>query len=114
MYWQQFKYRYLDPLIDYWYWYTSKDVIRVGDYYTDCGYIPRIAIKADPYELTGRSLVDDSIGHCDVHHCGPDKVTKEEAEAIAKTGPLDPEHKQRLKEFYASEWGNGRTIWWKE
>ncbi len=96
MYWQSFKYHYIEPVINYWNWYTRKDAIHVGDYYSDCGYIPRRAVKADPYDLVGISLIDGSEGCCSVHYCGPDKLTKEQAEAIAKTGPLDPEHKQRL------------------
>lgn len=104
----------------FWHWimvinyFFDKKEIHVGDYYTDCGYIPRIAVEATVYEVTGKSLIDGSLGNCNVHYCAPVKVTKEQAEEIVRTGPLDPKTKQWLKEFYASEWGTGRTIWWKE
>lgn len=92
----------------------DKKEIHVGDYYTDCGHIPRKAIKADPFDLIGISLIDGTEGSCSVHYCVPEKITKEQAEEIAINGPLDPKIKKYLKDFYASEWGNGRTIWWKE
>ena len=114
MYWRQFKHRYLYQIVDYWFWYTSDEEIHVGDYYTDCGYIPRVATQASPYEITGVSLIDGTEGTCSVQHCGPNKITKEDAERTVQEGPLDSAIKQYLKDFYASEWGAGRTIWWKE
>jgi hypothetical protein len=114
---------------------------KIGDHYLDCGRIPRVVIgisyerifpqgvRCRTYDacadreylrrlaqegLQGRSLIDGSIGHCSIRHCSPDKVHRKIAERWAKTGPLTSTEKLYLKSFYASEWGAGRTIWWKE
>lgn len=95
-------------------WFFDYREIKVGDYYSDCGHIPRRCIKADPWDVIGCSLLDDSVGGCSVYYCAPDKITKEEALQIKEHGPIDPNDRAYLKSFYASEWGAGRSIWWKE
>lgn len=113
-----------------------KREFKIGDYYIDCGYIPRVVVAVDyeikrvgkvtpenyaqcrkhlfPEGLTGRSLIDGSIGSCSINHCAPEWVHKGVAERWAKYGPLAKELKDHLKSFYSAEWGNGRKIWWKE
>ena len=109
---------------------------KIGDHYIDCGYIPRVVISID-YEamlpknatpenyhrcsrklkqsgLEGRSLIDSSIGSCRIRHCDPQWMDKVMAERWAKFGPPCKEMKEYLKQFYSSEWGNGRKIWWRE
>lgn len=115
--------------------HIKKD-FKVGDYYIDCGYIPRVVVKIDyeiryigkvtpeNYEkcqkrlfkegLVGRSLIDGSIGSCSIRHCAPEWVHKGVAERWAKYGPISQSLKEYLKAFYAGEWGAGRKIWWKE
>lgn len=64
--------------------------------------------------IAGISLVDGSHGICSLRYCSPIKVDKVIAQRWAKTGPLSIAGREALKNFYASEWGNGRAIWWKE
>lgn len=101
---------------------------KVGDYYIDCGCIPRVCMQVNDeviinkkghrvlrqYELIGHSLLSGAPGGCSIRYCGPIKVDRVIAERWAKTGPLAKEEKERLKAFYAGEWGAGRKIWWKE
>lgn len=113
-----------------------KKQFKIGDHYIDCGYIPRVVIRIDyelryigkvtpenyeqcqkrlfPESLTGRSLIDGSIGSCSIGYCAPEWVHKVIAQRWAKTGPLSESLKNHLKAFYAGEWGNGRKIWWTE
>lgn len=91
----------------------SKD-IKIGSHYLDCGYIPRCCIENDGDSLTGRSLIDGTIGCCSIRYCAPQWISKGIAKRWAKTGPLSKDLKQHLKAFYAGEWGNGRKIWWKD
>lgn len=109
---------------------SLKTPIKVGSYYIDCGYIPRVCIgihnkskiKVSQYKrlslneanIEGRSLIDGSIGFCSLYHCGLEKVDKVIAERWAKTGPLSKDLKEHIKQFYAGQWGNGRKIWWSE
>jgi hypothetical protein len=109
---------------------------KIGDHYIDCGYIPRVVTSID-YEavlpknappenyhlycrrlkqsgLTGRSLIDSSIGSCSIRHCGVEWVDKTIAKRWADTGPISKFLKEHIKQFYKGEWGNGREIWWKE
>ena len=109
---------------------------KIGDYYIDCGYIPRVVISID-YEamlpknatpenyqrcfrklkqsgLEGRSLIDGSIGSCSIRYCAPEYISKQTAKNWAKFGPPSKALKEYLKQFYSSEWGNGRKIWWQE
>lgn len=114
---------------------------KVGDHYIDCGYIPRVVVDIsyelkylsgvsnkkvtpDNYRscprrfqqesLTGRSLIDGSIGSCSIYYCAPDYISKVMAERWAKFGPHSKALKGYLKEWYLSDWGNGRGIWWQE
>jgi hypothetical protein len=111
---------------------------KIGDHYIDCGYIPRVVTgishalcfvtpkKATPdnyrYQprrlqqegLTGRSLLNGSLGDCSIRYCAPQRVHKGVAERWAKFGPPSQSLKEHLKQFYAGEWGNGRKIWWNE
>lgn len=101
---------------------------KVGDYYVDCGYIPRICTKIGyeiiinrkghrvlkQTELVGRSLIDGSTGFCSIRYCAPEKIDRVIARRWAKTGPLSIDIKTYLKVFYTGEWGAGRKIWWKE
>jgi hypothetical protein len=109
---------------------------KIGDHYIDCGYIPRVVIDID-YErlypaattvhnlkyryrklkqsgLTGRSLIDCTIGSCSIRYCKPEKVHSGIAKRWAKTGPLCDKLKDSLEKFYASDWGAGRKIWWSK
>lgn len=86
--------------------------IKVGDYYSDCGYIPRICVGSGE-NVTGRSLIDGSIGHCSERHCGPTWMHKQIAKRWAKTGPISKALKEHLIDFYESDWGCGRKVWWE-
>ena len=59
------------------------DRIKSGDFYEDCRYHPVLCVKADYSprgdELRGISLVDGNIGSCSPRHCGPVKLTPDEA-----------------------------------
>lgn len=94
-------------------WKISERTINIGDCYIDCGYIPRVCI-ASGEDLKGRSLIDNSVGFCSVHYCAPVWLHKSTARRWAKNGPINKALRDSLKAFYAGEWGNGRTIWWKE
>ena len=91
-----------------------KDSIKRKDYYEDCGYIPRLCIDNNGESVAGISLIDGSIGSCSIRYCNPRKLTSDAAIRIAMYGPYSKRKKQYLKEFYKSEWGNGRKIWWEE
>lgn len=88
-------------------------MITKGDYYIDCGQIPRFCINADE-DIEGISLVDGSIGFCSVHYCKPKKVTMKTAINWRVYGPRLKKQRKDLKLFYESEWGGGRKIWWTE
>lgn len=114
---------------------------KIGDHYLDCGYIPRVVVDIsyeaqflegvsnrkvtpDNYHLcsrrlkqeglTGRSLIDGSIGNCSIRYCFPEWMNKIMAERWAKSGPWAKNMKNYIKCFYNSQWGGGRKIWWKE
>jgi hypothetical protein len=111
---------------------------KIGDHYIDCGHIPRVVtgisyelsfvtekkVTPDNYRqkrrslkqeaLTGRSLIDGSLGDCSIRYCAPQRIHKGVAERWAKLGPLSKSLKEHLKQFYAGDWGNSRKIWWKE
>ena len=114
---------------------------KIGDHYIDCGYTPRVVVDIsyetkyqqgvsykkvtpDNYRLcprrleqsglTGRSLVDGSLGDCSIYYCAPEYIHKSVAERWAKNGPLSCALKEYLKQWYLREWGNGRGIWWNE
>lgn len=94
---------------------TKERIFRVGSRYIDCGYIPRIVVETDGEQLLGRSLIDGTIGSCSIRYCAPQWIHKIIADRWVKTGPLNKQLKQYLKDFYNHpEWGNGRKIWWKE
>lgn len=59
--------------------YSESDEINVGDLYIDCGYVPRLCIEADGYDVEGISLINATEGGCSVNHCAPKKITTEEA-----------------------------------
>jgi hypothetical protein len=61
------------------------DRIKVGDIYEDCAYHPVLCTLADYEgdELAGISLIDGSSPRsCSPTHCGPVRLTVEEAVAI--------------------------------
>lgn len=114
---------------------------KIGDHYIDCGYTPRVVVEVsyemnylqgvshrkvtpDNYRscprklgqesLKGRSLIDGSIGYCSIRYCAPEYLSKEMAERWAKFGPHSKALKGYLKEWYLSDWGNNKGIWWKE
>lgn len=58
---------------------------KPGSAYLDHGYEPCILIEIDYGALTGVSLVDGRlIGGCDIHACGPERVSLKEARTIAE------------------------------
>lgn len=91
----------------------AKISIKRGDYYEDCGFIPRLCLLNNGENLCGISLIDGGIGNCSLYACTPHKITQEAAMRIAIYGPYGKK-KERLKEFYKSQWGAGRKIWWEE
>jgi hypothetical protein len=105
-----------------------KTPIIVGSHYIDCGLVPRDCVeitherynkktKCKNASIVGRSLVDGTEGICSLAYCTPMKVDKIIAQRWAKTGPLNPEDKLRLKLFYSSdhsEWADDRKIWWEK
>jgi hypothetical protein len=95
-------------------WKWSDRKIKAGDFYVDCGYIPRFCVNSSLDDLEGISLLDRTRGFCSHKHCTPTWISRITANQWMKTGPISKEIKQRLKDFYASEWGNGRQIWWNE
>jgi hypothetical protein len=63
------------------------DRIGVGDIYEDCAYHPVLCTLADYEgdELAGISLIDGSSPRsCSPTHCGPVRLTVDEAVAIKK------------------------------
>jgi len=60
--------------------------IKIGDYYIDCGLVPRICTTSDYKndDIGGTSLVNSSEGYCSIRHCAPEKVTKKKAEELKK------------------------------
>lgn len=58
-------------------------------------------------------MIDNSIGWCSIRHCKPTWIHRIVAKRWAKTGPINKQLKEYLKDFYNSEWGCGRKIWWK-
>lgn len=91
-----------------------KKHISVGDYYIDCGYIPRVCVNAWSDDISGRSLVDGSIGDCSRRHCGPEWVHPIIAKRWAKTGPLSKYLKEVLVNFYNGWELDTRVIWWEQ
>ena len=77
--------------------------IKKGDFYQDCGYIPRLCIDNDGESLEGISLIDGSIGYCSIRHCAPKKRTALSAVKMVKFGPLLKKNREKLKQFYAGE-----------
>jgi hypothetical protein len=75
-----------------------------------------IRVYGDRYDETieGISLLDGGIGVCSARYCAPRKITKNTAILSREFGPRSKTVRENLKSFYASEWGNGRKIWWKE
>jgi len=98
---------------------------KIGDHYIDCGHVPRVVVDIsyeskflrgvsykkvtpDNYHLcprklvqsglTGRSLVDGSIGDCSIHYCAPEYIHKSVAGRWAKNGPLSKDLKEYLKQ----------------
>lgn len=63
-------------------WWEA-DPIEAGDFYEDCRYHPVLCVAADYSpegdDLQGISLVDGGIGSCSPRHCGPVKLTSEQA-----------------------------------
>lgn len=76
------------------------DRIAVGDIYEDCFYHPVLCTSADYQEdeLSGISLIDGSSPRsCSPSHCGPVRLTVEEAVAIK--ADLDAYVAQKVAEF---------------
>lgn len=87
--------------------------IRRGDYYIDCGLVPRICVDNNGESLAGISLVDGEIGNCSIRYCRPRKVTKKTAINTRLFGPRLKKDRERLKKFYESgEWGSDK-VWWE-
>jgi hypothetical protein len=59
----------------------ASDAIERGDFYEDCSYEPMLCVKSDypDDDLVGISLLSGRIGSCSPMHCGPVKLTGEEA-----------------------------------
>lgn len=89
-------------------------MIKTGDFYIDCGDIPRLCIDNNGEGLAGISLLDGTVGNCSIRYCKPRKVKSSTAINQKLFGPRFKKDKERIKAFYASEWGNGRKIWWEE
>lgn len=98
-----------------------KSQIRRGDYYIDCGSIPRVCIYVDKDTISGISLIatpkkrtPTGWGNCSVRACGPRKVSQETALRWAVYGPNTKKERFRMMAFYGSkEWGGRREIWWE-
>lgn len=90
-----------------------KKHISVGDHYIDCGYIPRVCVRAWGDDVEGRSLVDGSIGGCSRRNCGPSWVHPVIAKRWAKTGPLSKNLKESLIRFYNNWEEDDRVAWWE-
>ncbi len=95
-------------------WKYSSRKIKPGDFYLDCGWIPRFCTSVGVDDVEGISLLDRTRGHCSQKYCVPLWISRITANRWTKTGPISKVIKQSLKDFYASEWGNGRKIWWNE
>jgi hypothetical protein len=78
----------------------QSDLIAVGDIYEDCAYHPVLCTSADYQEdeLSGISLIDGSTPRsCSPTHCGPVRLTVEEAVAIK--ADLDAHVARKVAEF---------------
>lgn len=53
--------------------------IKIGDYYKDCSYRPRICTNIDGDDIVGKSVIDGELGDCSLKHCCPEKITEKEA-----------------------------------
>jgi hypothetical protein len=71
----------------------SESEIRVGDFYEDCAYHPRLCTVVSPAGdedgLQGISLVNGAVGWCSARHCGVRLLTVEEAIQWKLHGPSD-------------------------
>jgi hypothetical protein len=74
----------------FWHWQVEQrwvmsrlnpKAIRPGHLYENCNYHPMVCLRNDHGDLTGISLVNGQVGGCSVFHCGPFKMTVEQAEA---------------------------------
>ena len=63
----------------------NKNGFRVGDIYEDCSYHPVLCTEAGGGDLWGISLIDGTSPRgCSVFHCGPVKMTLDEAVQVKK------------------------------
>lgn len=87
--------------------------ISPGDYFINCGWNPCLCISRDAGgdEISGKSLVTGQVTYCSLRYCGPTKISKRLAERYARKGLPQP-FRNKLEEFYRSQWGAGRKVWW--
>lgn len=84
------------------------DQWAVGDIYEDCSYHPVLLTEIESYDhtdeqtLMGISLIDGSGPRsCSTRHCGPRKLSMEEAVELKKNWPLiQAEIDEKMKDYW--------------
>ncbi|HLB43690.1 MAG TPA: hypothetical protein VJN02_12745 [Gammaproteobacteria bacterium] len=83
----------------------EKIMIKIGDIYKSCNYIPVRCEGIDEYDgVWGVSLVDGSRPHsCDIYNCGPVKISEEEAQKLIQLWNTEGERGVLLYEGWTPE-----------
>jgi hypothetical protein len=87
----------------------SPNDLSVGEIYEDCFHHPCLCVSVDDDEIQGISLVDGSYPRsCSIEHCGPRKLTIEEARRWKLSGPDDVQLEPQFR-----WWANVETTLWR-